>query len=58
MNKGCHLLPLDLDGVDREMQAYAKGLEALTPRELWSPAQPPRPSGRGLSWAALESLLL
>ena len=41
MHAGCHILPLDLGGVDREVQAHRKNLEALSERELWAPAEPP-----------------
>jgi hypothetical protein len=50
MHAGCHLLPLDLDSVDREMQAHQSTLETLSDAQLWAPAEPPR--GWRLSSAA------
>jgi hypothetical protein len=55
MTAGCHLLPLDLQGVDREVQAYRHTLESLSKAQLWAPAQPPR-AWRGLAAAALALL--
>jgi hypothetical protein len=58
MRAGCHILPLDLDSVDREVQAYRDTLETLSERALWAPrAPPPPPLPRRLSGAAAAAAL-
>ena len=41
MTQGCHLLPIDLESVDAEVQAYGHTLEMLSDRALWAPAAVP-----------------
>jgi hypothetical protein len=57
MRAGCHLLPLDLDSVDREVQAYRATLETLSDAQLWAPADPPGGWRRRLSSSAAAAAL-